>query len=216
MAVAGFILGVGAAGTSLLVLLVYPLYGALNTLVGVAVPFVTRRVGPGPWPQSTVDLMCGLWLACGLLLLGVTWFGMRAGHSWALWLAAGTMAAQLAGWIAYVDEMHDYAFVQRFQPAGPVSARDDEAAPLPATTSTAIIERAADKPRKLRMTHLPQGQSRTLRMANANASPHRGFRRCVLRRTLRRQRTLAQHRVLPPERRSRRARSNQGQVDDAG
>jgi hypothetical protein len=83
-------------------------YGVLNVLVGVTIPFVTRRFGTSGWPQAAVDLMCGLWLAIGILLLGVTWFGLSQGQSWALWVAAGAGAAQLAGWIACARQTGDW------------------------------------------------------------------------------------------------------------
>lgn len=83
-------------------------YAILNILVGVAIPFVTRRVGTSGWPQPAVDLMSGLWLAIGILLLGVTWFGLRLGQGWALWVAAGAGLAQLAGWIVCSRQTGDW------------------------------------------------------------------------------------------------------------
>jgi hypothetical protein len=83
-------------------------YALLNVLVGVTIPFVTRRFGTGGWPQPAVDLMSGLWLAIGILLLGVTWLGLRQGQSWGLWVAAAAGVAQLAGWVACARQTGDW------------------------------------------------------------------------------------------------------------
>lgn len=84
-------------------------YGVLNTLVGVVIPFLSRRTGTaGFTTQPSLDLMNMLWLAFGLFQLGLAWFGLRAGQAWAFWFLAAADAAQLAGWVAYGLQAHDF------------------------------------------------------------------------------------------------------------
>jgi hypothetical protein len=40
----------------------------------------------------------GQWLAFGIFELAVTWFGLRLGQRWALWVLAGANAAAVLGW----------------------------------------------------------------------------------------------------------------------
>src|SRR5690242_14867248 len=77
-------------------------YGFLNTLVGVVIPFLSRRTGTaGFTTQPSLDLMNMLWLAFGLFQLGLAWFGLRVAQTWAFWFLLAADAAQLVGWIAY-------------------------------------------------------------------------------------------------------------------
>jgi hypothetical protein len=84
-------------------------YGVLNTLVGVVIPFLSRRTGTaGFTSQPSLDLMTMLWLGFGLFQLGIAWFGLRAGQLWAFWLLAASDVAQLVGWIAYGMQTRDW------------------------------------------------------------------------------------------------------------
>jgi len=84
-------------------------YGILNALVGVVIPFLSRRTGSSGFAtQPSLDLMNMLWLAFGLFQLGLAWFGLRAGQMWAFWFLLAADAAQLAGWVAYGLQAHDF------------------------------------------------------------------------------------------------------------
>ncbi len=84
-------------------------YGLLNGLVGVVVPFLSRRTGTAGFaPQPTFDLMLMLWLAFGIFQLGLTWFGIRQGESWAFWLVVAADVAQLTGWVLYSWQTKDF------------------------------------------------------------------------------------------------------------
>jgi hypothetical protein len=84
-------------------------YGILNALVGVVIPFLSRRTGTaGFTTQPSLDLMNMLWLGFGLFQLGLAWFGLRAGQAWAFWFLAVADAAQLVGWIAYGLQTRDF------------------------------------------------------------------------------------------------------------
>ena len=80
-------------------------YGVLNVLIGLVIPFLSRRMGTaGFMPQPALDLITMLWLAFGIFQVRVAWFGLRYGQSWAL-----GMLAQLVGWIAYAWQTHDWS-----------------------------------------------------------------------------------------------------------
>jgi hypothetical protein len=84
-------------------------YGFLNTLVGVVIPFLSRRTGTaGFTSQPSLDLMNMLWLGFGVFQLGTAWFGLRAGQNWAFWFLAAADATQMAGWVAYGLQAHDW------------------------------------------------------------------------------------------------------------
>lgn len=84
-------------------------YGGLNTLVGLVIPFLSRRTGTdGFASQATLDLMTMLWLAFGLFQLGLVWFGLRAGYPWVLWMVAVADLIQLVGWIFYGVQTRDW------------------------------------------------------------------------------------------------------------
>ena len=52
-------------------------YGALNVIVGLVIPIISRRLSSSGWPQATIDLMSGLWLGLGILQSAVVWFGLE-------------------------------------------------------------------------------------------------------------------------------------------
>ena len=84
-------------------------YGLLNTLVGVVIPFLSRRTGTAGFaPQPSLDLMTMLWLGFGLFQLGVVWFGLREGQAWALGIVVAADLAQLAGWSLYGVQTRDW------------------------------------------------------------------------------------------------------------
>jgi len=84
-------------------------YGILNTLVGVVIPFLSRRTGTtGFTTQPILDLMTMLWLGFGLFQIGIVWFGLRERQIWALWLLIAADLAQLIGWIFYGVQTHDW------------------------------------------------------------------------------------------------------------
>jgi hypothetical protein len=84
-------------------------YGFLNTLVGLVIPFLSRRTGAAGFAtQPSLDLMTMLWLAFGLFQLGNVWFGLRTGQEWAFWFLVAADAAQLAGWVAYGWQTRDF------------------------------------------------------------------------------------------------------------
>lgn len=84
-------------------------YGTLNVLVGLVIPFLSRRTGTAGFAtQPSLDLMTMLWLAFGVFQLGVAWFGLRQGQTWALWVLALACLAQLVGWIAYGVQTRDW------------------------------------------------------------------------------------------------------------
>jgi len=56
-------------------------YGALNVLVDVVIPWLSRRLGTRGLPQHQVDMLTMLWLAFGIFQLGVVWFGLRDGQA---------------------------------------------------------------------------------------------------------------------------------------
>lgn len=82
-------------------------YGALNTLIGVAIPGLSRRLGTNGLPQHRVDMHSTLYCASRIFQLGAVWFGLRNGHTWALWIVAITDLAQLAGWVCYGIQTRD-------------------------------------------------------------------------------------------------------------
>lgn len=83
-------------------------YGALNALVGVVIPGLSRRLGTNGLPQHRVDLLSMLWLAFGIFQLAVVWFGLREGQTWALWVLGAADLAQLAGWVFYGIQTRDW------------------------------------------------------------------------------------------------------------
>lgn len=83
-------------------------YGVLNTLVGLTIPGLSRRLGTNGLPQYRVDLLSMLWLAFGLFQLSLVWFGLQQGQIWALWILAAADLVQLAGWIFYGIQTHDW------------------------------------------------------------------------------------------------------------
>lgn len=83
-------------------------YGALNVLVGVIIPWLSRRLGTRGLPQHQVDMLTMLWLAFGIFQLGVVWFGLREGQAWAFWVIVAADIAQLVGWIAYGMQSRDW------------------------------------------------------------------------------------------------------------
>ncbi len=87
-------------------------YGALNTLVGIVIPALTRKWGTNGWPREVVDLLSMLWLAFGTFQLSVVWFGLHKGQAWALWILAAADLAQLAGWVLYGAQAHDWSAPQ--------------------------------------------------------------------------------------------------------
>jgi hypothetical protein len=93
-------------GISLVLLLGY---GVLNTLVGLVIPFLSRRTGTAGFAtQPTLDLITMLWLAFGLVQLGLLWFGARLGLRWAFWTAVVADAVQLFGWALYGSQTRDW------------------------------------------------------------------------------------------------------------
>lgn len=85
-------------------------YGALNTLVGVVIPFLSRRTGTAGFAtQPTLDLITILWLGFGLFQISLVWFGVRAGYPWAFWTVALADLAQPIGWIAYGVQTRDWS-----------------------------------------------------------------------------------------------------------
>ena len=83
-------------------------YGFLNTLVGLVIPFLSRRTGTAGFaPQPSLDLMTMLWLGFGLFQLCVAWFGLREGQTWAFVALIAADIAQLVGWLLYGLQTHD-------------------------------------------------------------------------------------------------------------
>jgi hypothetical protein len=84
-------------------------YGALNVLVGLVIPFLSRRTGTAGFStQPALDLTTMLWLAFGIFQLGVAWFGLREKQAWALWVLTLACLAQLIGWVAYGAQTRDW------------------------------------------------------------------------------------------------------------
>ena len=84
-------------------------YGVLNVLVGLVIPFLSRRTGTAGFAsQPTLDLMTMLWLAFGLFQGGLVWFSVRAGQPWAFWTVIAADAAQLLGWVLYGAQTRDW------------------------------------------------------------------------------------------------------------
>jgi hypothetical protein len=53
-----------------------------------------------------MDTMCAQMMSFAILLVGVTWFGLRRGQSWALWFAA---AASIATFVYYVPIVAEFS-----------------------------------------------------------------------------------------------------------
>jgi len=83
-------------------------YGALNTLVGLVIPGLSRKLGTNGLPQYRVDLLSMLWLAFGLFQLSIVWFGLREGQRWALFVLAAADLVQLVGWVFYGIQSRDW------------------------------------------------------------------------------------------------------------
>ena len=52
--------------------------------------------------------MLMLWLAFGLFQIGLVWIGVRQRQAWAFWFVVAADVAQLAGWIFYGWQTHDF------------------------------------------------------------------------------------------------------------
>lgn len=53
-----------------------------------------------------MDTMCAQMMSFAILLVGVTWFGLRRGQAWALWFAA---AASIATFVYYVPIVAEFS-----------------------------------------------------------------------------------------------------------
>ena len=82
-------------------------YGGLNVIVSVVIPFLHRKLHNPQPAVYIVDLGCALWLAFGIFQLGVVWFGLRQGQTWAWWTVVAADLAQLIGWVLYAVQSGD-------------------------------------------------------------------------------------------------------------
>lgn len=89
--------------------ILFLIYGGLNVLVGLVIPFLSRKTGTAGFStRPALDLTCMMWLAFGIFHVGVAWFALRDGQWWALWVVALACLAQLAGWVAYGVQTKDF------------------------------------------------------------------------------------------------------------
>jgi hypothetical protein len=71
-------------------------FGVLHALAGIVVPVMSRVTGKtGGLSQTRVDLLMVLVLAFGIIQLGVSWFALREGKQWGLWMLAAMDLAEL-------------------------------------------------------------------------------------------------------------------------